>query len=225
MTYAELEARVRAVAVVPILPPRSVDFCLAASEALIAGGATGIEILCRAADALPAIAACRRHFPDLLIAAGTVLEADQYRGAVDAGADFCISPGFDPMIVDLAKAGPIRIVPGVQTASEVIAARRLGVTLQKFYPAEPAGGTAVLADYANVFPNVAFMPSGRVGWAALPPTAGCETSPRWAGPGCMPRAGRPLPRPRRRAGCELRSRRSRSPGLEPQAVSGSRPLC
>jgi 2-dehydro-3-deoxyphosphogluconate aldolase/(4S)-4-hydroxy-2-oxoglutarate aldolase len=162
VTYDELEARVRAVAVVPILQPRSVDFCLAASEALIAGGATGIEILCRAADALPAIGAVKRRFPDLLIAAGTILEPDQYRGAVDAGADFCISPGYDPMIVDLANAGPIRIVPGVQTASEVIAARRLGVTVQKFYPSEPAGGTAVLADYGSVFPNVAFMPSGRI---------------------------------------------------------------
>lgn len=162
MTYAELEARVRAVAVVPILQPRSVDFCLEGSEALIAGGATGIEILCRAVEALPAIAACKRRFPGLLVAAGTILEPDQYRGAVDAGADFCISPGFEAMMVELANAGPIRIVPGVQTASEVIAARRLGVTVQKFYPSEPAGGTAVLADFANVFPNVAFMPSGKV---------------------------------------------------------------
>jgi 2-dehydro-3-deoxyphosphogluconate aldolase/(4S)-4-hydroxy-2-oxoglutarate aldolase len=162
VTYAELEARVRAVGVVPILQPRSVDFCLAASEALIAGGAGCVEILCRAVDAIPAIAACKRRFPDLLIAAGTILESEQYDAAVDAGADFCISPGFEVAIVERANAGPIRIVPGVQTASEVIAARRLGVTVQKFYPSEPAGGTAVLADYANVFPNVSFMPSGKI---------------------------------------------------------------
>ena len=193
MTYDELEARVRAVAVVPILQPRSVDFCLAASEALIAGGATGIEILCRAADALPAIGAVKRRFPDLLIAAGTILEPDQYRGAVDAGADFCISPGFEPMIVDLANAGPIRIVPGVQTASEVIAARRLGVTVQKFYPSEPAGGTAVLADYANVFPSVSFMPSGRIDLANLADYARLPNLASAGGSWMYAAGGEPLP--------------------------------
>ena len=162
MDYAELESRVRSAAVVPILAAKSVDFVRAATEALVAGGASCIEVLCRTPDALPALAEVRRAFPDLLIAAGTILEPEQYAGAVEAGADFCISPGFDPVIVDLANAGPIRIVPGVQTATEVIAARRKGVTLQKFYPAEPAGGTAVLADYANVFPNVSFMPSGKI---------------------------------------------------------------
>lgn len=167
MDYAELESRVRAARVVPILAARSVDFVLSATAALTAGGATCIEVLCRTSEALPALAETRRRFPDLLLAAGTILEPEQYAGAVEAGADFCISPGFDPAIVDLANAGAIRIVPGVQTASEVIAARRKGVTLQKFYPAEPAGGTAVLSDYANVFPNVSFMPSGKIDLANL----------------------------------------------------------
>lgn len=193
MTYAELEARVRAVAVVPILQPRSVDFCLQASEALIAGGATGVEILCRAADALPAIAACKRRFPDLLIAAGTILEPDQYRGAVDAGADFCISPGFEAAMVALANEGPIRMVPGVQTASEVIAARRLGVTVQKFYPSEPAGGTAVLADYANVFPNVAFMPSGKIDLGNLASYGRLRNVASVGGSWMYAEGGQPLP--------------------------------
>src|SRR5690606_30131255 len=131
MDYAALEARVRAAGIVPILAARSVDFVVSATEALVAGGAT-IEVLFRSAAAQPALAEVRRRFPDLLVAAGTILEPEQYAAAVAAGADFCISPGFDPMIVDIANAGPIRIVPGVQTASEVIAAWRKGVTLQKF---------------------------------------------------------------------------------------------
>jgi len=167
MDYAALEARVRAAGIVPILAARSVDFVVSATEALVAGGATCIEVLFRSAAAQPALAEVRRRFPDLLVAAGTILEPEQYAAAVEAGADFCISPGFDPVIVDIANAGPIRIVPGVQTASEVIAAWRKGVTLQKFYPSEPAGGTAVLSDYANVFPTVSFMPSGKIDLANL----------------------------------------------------------
>lgn len=193
MDYAELESRVRAARVVPILSARSVDFVLSATEALAAGGATCIEVLARSAHAMPALAAVRRRYPALLIAAGTILEPEQYADAVAAGADFCISPGFDPVIVDLANAGAIRIVPGVQTASEVIAARRKGVTLQKFYPAEPAGGTAVLADYANVFPNVSFMPSGKIDLANLADYARLPNLASAGGSWMYLAGGEPLP--------------------------------
>lgn len=193
MDYAELASRVRAARVVPILSARSVDFVTSATDALVAGGATCIEVLCRTPDALPALAEVRRRFPDLLLAAGTILEPEQYAAAVEAGADFCISPGFDPLIVDLANAGPIRIVPGVQTATEVIAARRKGVTLQKFYPAEPAGGTAVLADYANVFPDVSFMPSGKIDLANLADYARLPNLASAGGSWMYAAGGEPLP--------------------------------
>jgi len=169
MDYKELDARVRQVGVLPILVTPSVDWVLAAIAALAAGGARGIEILVRNAEALPALVAAKAQFPQLLLAAGTILTRQHYDGAVAAGADFCIAPGFAPDVVDHALSGPIRLVPGVQTASEVMAARARGVTVMKFYPSEPAGGTSVLDDYANVFPDVSFMPSGKIGAVHVAP--------------------------------------------------------
>lgn len=195
MTYTELEARVRAIGIVPILAARSVDFVLDATEALMAGGASGVEILVRSPHALPAIAACRKRFADALIAAGTILEPEQYAAAVDAGADFCISPGFDPAMVAVANQGPIRLVPGVQTASEVIAARRAGATLLKFYPSEPAGGTAVLGDFANVFPNVSFMPSGKIDLTNIAAYARLRNIASVGGSWMYTKGGQPLPAP------------------------------
>jgi 2-dehydro-3-deoxyphosphogluconate aldolase/(4S)-4-hydroxy-2-oxoglutarate aldolase len=193
VTYAELEARVRAIGIVPIISARSVDFVLDATEALMAGGAAGVEILVRSPHALPAIAACRRRFPDALIAAGTILEPEQYAAAVEAGADFCISPGYDPAMVAIANDGPIRLVPGVQTASEVIAARRAGATLLKFYPSEPAGGTAVLGDFGNVFPNVSFMPSGKIDLGNIADYARLRNVASVGGSWMYTEGGQPLP--------------------------------
>lgn len=195
MTYAELEARVRAIGIVPILAARSVDFVLDATEGLMTGGAGGVEILVRSPHALPAIAACRKRFPDALIAAGTILEPEQYAAAVDAGADFCISPGFDPTMVAIANQGLIRLVPGIQTASEVIAARRAGATLLKFYPSEPAGGTAVLGDFANVFPNVSFMPSGKIDLTNIAAYARLRNIASLGGSWMYTEGGQPLPAP------------------------------
>ncbi|MCB1487521.1 MAG: bifunctional 4-hydroxy-2-oxoglutarate aldolase/2-dehydro-3-deoxy-phosphogluconate aldolase [Bauldia sp.] len=195
MNYSELEQRVRAVGVVPILQPRSVDFCLAAIDALVEGGASSIEIVLRSPDALPALAEGKRRHPGLLFAAGTILEPEQYARAVEAGADFCISPGLDPVMMDVANKGPIRIVPGVQTASEVIAARRMGATLLKFYPSEPAGGTAVLADFGSIFSDVSFMPSGKIGMASLAAYGRLSNVASVGGSWMYMEAGAPLPWP------------------------------
>lgn len=157
-----LEPRLRQAAIVPIVQPRSVDFVLSLAEQLAEGGAEAIEIVMRSDAALSALEACRQRFPDLLVGAGTILTTAHYDAAVNAGAQFGISPGFAPDVCAHAKKGPIQLVPGVQTASEVMAAQAAGFHLQKFYPAEPAGGTVVLADFASIFTSVSFMPSGKI---------------------------------------------------------------
>lgn len=157
-----LEPRLRRAAIVPIVQPRSVDFVLSLAEQLAEGGAEAIEIVMRSDAALSALEACRQRFPDLLVGAGTILTTAHYDAAVNAGAQFGISPGFAPDVCAHAKKGPIQLVPGVQTASEVMAAQAAGFHLQKFYPAEPAGGTVVLADFASIFTSVSFMPSGKI---------------------------------------------------------------
>ena len=168
MSKGSFEAEARRLAIVPIVIPHSVDLVLRTVEALAAGGARGVEIVLRTSDALPALAEAKKRFPDLLLGAGTILTKADYDRSVDAGADFTISPGFAADLVEHARGGRIPLVPGVQTSSEVMTARAAGVTLLKFYPAEPAGGVDVLADFASVFPDVAFMPSGKINAARLP---------------------------------------------------------
>ncbi|BCP51997.1 2-dehydro-3-deoxy-phosphogluconate aldolase [Kaistia sp. 32K] len=162
MTPDILEPKLRRAAILPIVQPRSVDFVLSLVEQLAEGGAEAIEIVLRSEAALAAVEACRKRFPELLVGAGTILTSAHYDAAVDAGAQFTISPGFLPAVCDHAKAGPIALVPGVQTASEVMAAQAAGFDLLKFYPSEPAGGTVVLADFANIFTSATFMPSGKI---------------------------------------------------------------
>ncbi|MCX5579246.1 bifunctional 4-hydroxy-2-oxoglutarate aldolase/2-dehydro-3-deoxy-phosphogluconate aldolase [Kaistia terrae] len=162
MTPDILEPKLRQAAIMPIVQPRSVDFVLSLVAELAEGGAEAIEIVMRSDAALSAIEACRREFPELLVGAGTILTDAHYDAAVNAGAQFGISPGFLPSVCAHAKRGPITLVPGVQTASEVMAAQAAGFDLLKFYPSEPAGGTVVLADFANIFTTATFMPSGKI---------------------------------------------------------------
>lgn len=168
MNHDELAARIREIAVMPILVPNSVAHTLQQVEALAAGGARGIEIVLRTNVALKALRAGIERFPAILFGAGTVLSMAQCDDAIAAGAAFTISPGLDPELVVHAAGRGVPMVPGVQTASEVMAARRLGVRLLKFYPAEAAGGMDVLEDFARVFPDVAFMPSGKITFELLP---------------------------------------------------------
>jgi 2-dehydro-3-deoxyphosphogluconate aldolase/(4S)-4-hydroxy-2-oxoglutarate aldolase len=162
MTSHSLEPKLRQAAIIPIVQPRSVDFVLQLTEQLAEGGAEAIEIVMRSDAALTAIEACRKRFPELLIGAGTILAPAHYDAAVAAGAQFGISPGFLPPLCEHAKKGPIQLVPGIQTASEVMVAQAAGFELLKFYPSEPAGGTVVLADFASIFTSVSFMPSGKI---------------------------------------------------------------
>ena len=162
MTPDILEPKLRQAAIMPIVQPRSVDFVLSLVAELAEGGAEAVEIVMRSDAALAAIEACRRAFPELLVGAGTILTDAHYDDAVNAGAQFGISPGFLPSVCAHAKKGQITLVPGVQTASEVMAAQAAGFDLLKFYPSEPAGGTVVLADFANIFTTATFMPSGKI---------------------------------------------------------------
>ncbi|WP_309086018.1 bifunctional 4-hydroxy-2-oxoglutarate aldolase/2-dehydro-3-deoxy-phosphogluconate aldolase [Chelativorans sp.] len=196
MSYSEFEARIRKIAVLPIVLPKSVSFCIDVIGALAEGGATGIEIVLRSKDALPAIEAGRKTFPAMVFGAGTVLTPAQYDAAVAAGADFAISPGFAPELVAYAASRPVPLIPGVQTATEVIAARSAGAALLKFYPSEPAGGTAVLSDYGNVFPDVSFMPSGKIDLHLLPGYSALRNVASVGGTWMYTKAGELLPRER-----------------------------
>lgn len=131
------------------------------AEALAAGGLPLIEITFRTPAAADAIAAAAET-GTVLVGAGTVLNAEQARTAIDAGARFVVSPGFDADVVDACRSRGVPAIPGVTTATETMAAVAAGLDTLKFFPAEAAGGLAALSALHSVFSGVSFVPTGGV---------------------------------------------------------------
>ncbi len=168
MNHEEVAARVRHAGIVPIVTVRNVDESMALIDGLAEAGAGLIEIVFRTPDAPAALAAARSRHSRCLFAAGTILDEAGVRKAADAGAHCLVSPGLTPELHAAASAAGQVLVPGVQTASEVMAARQMGYRLMKYYPAEPSNGVVVLTDYANIFDNVSFMATGKITPGVLP---------------------------------------------------------
>lgn len=145
----------------PLASPENAEQSDALLKGLTAAGITAVEIALRndyAMKALQKISISR----EILVGAGTVLTARQAATAAQAGAQFLVSPGLSPAVVREARTLGIPVLPGVQTASDVMLARDLGLRYLKLFPAARAGGIDLLRDFGNVFADVSFMPSGGV---------------------------------------------------------------
>lgn len=148
--------------IVPVVVLNNAKDALPLAEALIKGGLPCAEITFRTQAAEEAITLMSKTYPQLLVGAGTVLTTEQVDKAVNAGAKFIVSPGFDPEIVDYCLGKNIPIFPGCITPSEVAQAVKRGLTLVKFFPAEQAGGLAMIKAMAAPYPMVKFMPTGGI---------------------------------------------------------------
>lgn len=139
------------------------------AQALLAGGLDVIEVTFRTAAAAAAIAAIRENLPQMRVGAGTLLSAKQVLEAVDAGAQFGVSPGLSEDALKAAENEGIPLFPGVMTPTEVDRALNLGCRHLKFFPAEAAGGTAMLKALAGPFSHtgVKFIPTGGISAANL----------------------------------------------------------
>lgn len=167
MNVSEIVEVLAKARIIPVMVVSDADVAAGTIDALAEAGIGVIEIVLRSTAATEAIAATRRRHPQLVVAAGTVLDAETYTAAVAAGAHFAVSPGFEERLAAHAHSAAIPLVPGVQTASEAMAARAAGFSVLKYYPAVPSNGSQVLADFANVFPGIAFMPTGKITAVAL----------------------------------------------------------
>lgn len=167
-TSIDLEAVLRKARIIPVVGVPSVETGMETVGRLAQAGAGVIEIVMRTPDAIEVIRRARIQYPDVAIAAGTVLDPRRYDEAVGAGAQFAVSPGLEQDLALHARGGRIPLVPGVQTASEVMTAMRHGFRTLKYYPAEPSNGSAVLSDFASIFPDVHFMPTGKIGPKSVP---------------------------------------------------------
>ncbi|MBO7709546.1 MAG: bifunctional 4-hydroxy-2-oxoglutarate aldolase/2-dehydro-3-deoxy-phosphogluconate aldolase [Lachnospiraceae bacterium] len=153
---------IRKTGIVPVVVLDDAKDAKALGQALVEGGLPCAEVTFRTAAAEEAIRIMAREFPDLLVGAGTVLTMDQAKRAVDAGAKFMVSPGFDPQIVDFCLEKGITITPGVATPTEIIMAMNKGLNVVKFFPAEPLGGLKMIKAIAAAFPEISFMPTGGI---------------------------------------------------------------
>ncbi len=156
----------------PVIPVVVIDDPASAvplARALVAGGVGIIEITLRTPRALDAVAAIAAEVPDIALGVGSILTPAQVEQALNAGADFLVSPGASPSLLQRLAAAPVPVLPGVATVSEVLTAVDHGLTELKFFPAGPAGGPAYLA-----VPGVA-----AVGGTWLTPKASIEAED-WA---------------------------------------------
>lgn len=157
-----LEAILSANRVVPVVVLDDAAQAVPLAQALLKGGVKTMEITLRTGAGLAAIEAVARDVPEIIVGAGTVTSPEQYEDAVNAGAKFVVSPGLTPKLAEAARTWGVSYLPGVITPSEVIAAMHEGFYLLKFFPASLFGGHGVLKQYASVFPNVKFCPTGGI---------------------------------------------------------------
>jgi 2-dehydro-3-deoxyphosphogluconate aldolase/(4S)-4-hydroxy-2-oxoglutarate aldolase len=139
------------------------------AEALLAGGLHVMEITFRTAAAAESIRRIRQKVPQIAIGAGTLLSPDQVQEAIDVGAQFGVSPGLNEAVLNAAGERDLPFFPGVLTPTEVDRALNLGWKHLKFFPAEPAGGAAMLKALAAPFAHtgVKFVPTGGINAAKL----------------------------------------------------------
>ncbi len=150
------------VPVIPVLTIERESDAVPLARALCAGGLMVLEVTLRTSVALAAISAMRKAVPAAIVGAGTLTTPEDFLRVADAGAQFAVTPGLTDELAAAGHRAPLPLLPGVATASELLAARAAGYTALKFFPAEPAGGTAMLAAFAPVFPDVIFCPTGGI---------------------------------------------------------------
>jgi 2-dehydro-3-deoxyphosphogluconate aldolase / (4S)-4-hydroxy-2-oxoglutarate aldolase len=149
---------------VPVIELDSATDAPFLAEALLKGGLPVIELTFRTGAAAESIAAVRKQFPEMLVGAGTIVSPQQFQQAVDAGAQFLVSPGFDPRLTGTAIEKSVPYLPGIATASELQGALALGMTACKFFPAEEIGGARFLRTLAATFRafSPGFVPTGGI---------------------------------------------------------------
>lgn len=158
----EVLCKIQMMGIVPVIKLDDAKDAVPLAKALCDGGLPCAEITFRTAAAEESIRLMREAFPDMLIGAGTVLTTEQVDLAINAGATFIVSPGLNPKIVSYCVERNITITPGCSSPSDIETAIELGLEVVKFFPAEAAGGLAMIKAMSAPYVNMRFMPTGGV---------------------------------------------------------------
>ena len=170
----ELEEKFYETRVVPVVVLEDAEDAVPLAQALVEGGLLSAEVTFRTAAAEESIRRMTEAFPQMLVGAGTVLTKEQVDAAAAAGAKFIVSPGFDPEIVDYCREKKIPVLPGCISPSEVAQAVKRGLTIVKFFPAEQAGGIAMIKAMAAPYVGLKFMPTGGINAGNLTEYLSCD---------------------------------------------------
>jgi 2-dehydro-3-deoxyphosphogluconate aldolase/(4S)-4-hydroxy-2-oxoglutarate aldolase len=153
----------REVGIIPVIRAESGDAAIAVVEALMEAGLVVAEITMTVPGAIEAIASVAKRFGGkVLVGAGTVTDGETVRWALDAGAEFIVSPCLVPAVIEAARRADVAVLPGALTPTEVFEAFRQGADMVKVFPAQNVGGAAYLRALRGPFPNIPLVPTGGV---------------------------------------------------------------
>ena len=165
--YITFTDRIFEAGIVPVVVLEKTEDAVPLANALLKGGISFMEITFRTACAAECIEIISKEVPDMTVGAGTVLNAEQAKLAVEKGAKFIVSPGLDEETVKWALANDIPVIPGCVTPTEIMKAISLGLKVVKFFPADVYGGIKAIKALAAPFGQVKFLPTGGVSEANL----------------------------------------------------------
>jgi 2-dehydro-3-deoxyphosphogluconate aldolase/(4S)-4-hydroxy-2-oxoglutarate aldolase len=158
----EIFNTIKKLKITPVVSIQDAEFAVSLGKALVKSGLPTIEITFRTAVAEHAIKNIKNQIPEIFIGAGTVLTIEQVDKAVNAGARFIVSPGFNPTVVDYCINNDIVIIPGINSPSMVEWGIERGLKVFKFFPAEVSGGPAFLRALAGPYKDIKFIPTGGI---------------------------------------------------------------
>src|SRR5690606_13631437 len=159
----QAERLLQAAGILPVITAASVDQGRRIAHALLEGGLHALELTLRTPAALDTLSALKRDLPGIVIGAGTVLDEAQARRAIDAGADFLVTPGTPPALADALAAAPLPVVPGAATPTELMALMARGFRACKLFPASAVGGIAMARALAGPLAGLVLCPTGGIG--------------------------------------------------------------
>lgn len=182
LNLATITTQLHQLKVVPVIALDHAEDILPLADTLAQNGLSVAEITFRSPAAEEAIQLLRQQRPDFLIAAGTVLTSEQVFQAKNAGADFVVTPGFNPKIVQLCQDLGLPIIPGANNPMAIEAALELGIETVKFFPAEASGGVKMIKALLGPYAQLKMMPTGGIGlqniqdYLAIPNVVACGGS-------------------------------------------------
>jgi 2-dehydro-3-deoxyphosphogluconate aldolase/(4S)-4-hydroxy-2-oxoglutarate aldolase len=148
--------------IVPVMVINNVEHAVPLAKALVAGGITVLEITLRTEAALESITRIKAEVPEATVGAGTIINIETLNAAIEAGAEFIVSPGTTDKMIDAAIATGVPLLPGIANPSDAMRLLEKGITAMKFFPAEAAGGIPMLKSIGAPIPQITFCPTGGI---------------------------------------------------------------